>query len=362
MSSKDNGDTLVRMMITTGIDSKLWYRSRNNVARYLLGLAHFMRNETLIKFINEGNYPNLRLSFEPYISHIGHLGIEQSLLAKKLNVSKQACYQTLKDIELAGYIYRETSQQDARAKQLMLTEQGRQLLADGLKNMQRLEKKLLNIIGDAALSELFISLKTLSKQLDIVELPVIEPTSESAHFCHYLFRFSDHINLMLLNDLQSKGHKKLKISHGHILSLIDSHGVAIDHLVKANNISKQSVSAIAKDLIKLGYVNRKQSETDARQFLLLLTKKGEQLINDAVKAIEEFEKQYQKLLGKAQFQSFYQQLKNLYDALKLEQDEVKLILSKNIDELSEQLIRQLGANKAKQLANQLLQQTTINAG
>lgn len=348
-------------MITTGIDTKLWYRSRNNAARYLLGLAHFMRNETLIKFINEGNYPNLRLSFEPYISHIGHEGIEQSLLAKKLNVSKQACYQTLKDIEQAGYICRETSQLDARAKQLMLTEQGRQLLADGLKNMQRLEKKLINIIGSKALNELFLSLKTLSKQLSIVELPNSELTSESAHFYHYLFRFSDHLSLMLLNDLQAKGYNELKVSHGHILSLIDSHGVAIDHLVKANNISKQSVSAIAKDLIKLGYVNRKQSETDARQFLLLLTEKGEQLIADAVKTIEEFEKQYQKLLGKAQFQNFYQQLKSIYEALRLEQDEIKLTLSKNIVELSEQLIRQLGADKAEQLAKQLLKQATTNA-
>ena len=74
---------------------------------------------------------------------LGPDGTRITVLAERIDVSKQAIAKLVDDIEEYGYVKREPDLADSRAKMVKLTAAGRRLLGDGEKIKQKIETQAL---------------------------------------------------------------------------------------------------------------------------------------------------------------------------------------------------------------------------
>ena len=96
-------------------------RYRHNFSRHLLGVARYLQASMMDTLQEECGHANLRLGFAPYITLIGEGEKRLTDLAEILGVSRQACNQTAKQVEAAGYIERRAHPTDRRARRLALS-------------------------------------------------------------------------------------------------------------------------------------------------------------------------------------------------------------------------------------------------
>lgn len=98
--------------------------------------------------------PRMRRSHTSLLPHIDLAGTRITDLADRLGVSKQAASQLVDDLEAAGVLAREPDPDDARARRVVFTAQGRQGLLEGLALLRDMEAELAASIGDESMAEL----------------------------------------------------------------------------------------------------------------------------------------------------------------------------------------------------------------
>ena len=81
-----------------------WQRYRANLPRHLMGIARHLQSEVMQTLTQRRGHTGLRLGFEPFMTLIGQHGARITDLADWLGISKQACNQTINQIEQAGYV------------------------------------------------------------------------------------------------------------------------------------------------------------------------------------------------------------------------------------------------------------------
>ena len=112
-----------------------------------MGVTRYLESQVMERLANEHGFDNLRLYYEPYISLLSADGARLTDLARTLGVSRQAANQTANQIEAAGYIERAPDPGDGRAKRIILTSRGAELLRVGLVVAARLELEFTRIAG-----------------------------------------------------------------------------------------------------------------------------------------------------------------------------------------------------------------------
>ena len=80
----------------------------------------------------------------------------------------------------------------------------------------------------------------------------------------------------IVQQLKKDGYEDLAPTHGEILyAVLTTPGLSMKELGELIHRDKSTITALTKKLENLGYVQRKQSNEDSRQWQVFPTKKGE---------------------------------------------------------------------------------------
>jgi DNA-binding MarR family transcriptional regulator len=336
------------------IDTALvWNRYRHNFSRHLLGVARDVQTRMMSTLQQECGHADLRLGFSPYITLLGEGNKRLSELADVLGISRQACNQSVKQVEAAGYITRTADPVDGRAKQLTLSLRGKQLRSDGIHIVAQMDQQFASIVGDEKVADASKSLGKIYQQLSLGLSSKYTPVANTVMGA-LLPRLSDYILHRLMELTRSKGHPGLKLSFAHVLTLIGTDGGRIQQMAATHDVSKQAISAIATELEELGYLQRQPDPMDARQIVLRFTDRGQDLIADSVSSVDQLEAEFAAIIGKAALKRMTATMHELYRGLHLEQDIFEHRGTVDISLLARQLQQQLGKRNSQALARLLL--------
>lgn len=331
-----------------------WENYRDNFSRHLISVARHLQLSTMHMLMQDCGHSELRLSFAPYITLIGEQGRRLSELADTLTISRQACNQTVRQLEQAGYVRSVVDSQDRRARQLQLTPNGQRLRRDGVRILRKLDARFAAIIGAPAADEAARNLGRLYSALSLNAGAANEPAFPYTGIGGLLPRLSDYSVHRLMQLTRARGHPQLKLSHGQVLTLIGPGGGRIQQIASIQDVSKQAISAIATELEALGYLQRETDAADARQVVLHFTPHGDQLIADSVASVADLKAEFAAIIGDTALHSLSASLHTLYHGLHLERDIFDYASHSDIGQLADQLKRQLGDEASQTLARLLL--------
>ena len=330
-----------------------WQKYRCNLPRHLIGLARYMQSRLMHSLIEERGYGDLRLHYEPCMTLVGKYGMRLSRLADALAISRQATSQVVNQIEKAGYLQRRADPEDGRARHVVVTARGKQLLADGADLLGGVQQEFAGIVGEDAL-DLFN--RRLGQLYRALGFQVPEIATGGAAFGWLLPRISDKLMRELMELTRNRGHPGLKMSYGQVLTLMTPEGGRIQEMARINEVSKQAISAIAGELEGLGYLSRHADPADARQVILGFTAAGVRLLEDSIAANAALDQRFAKALGRRGLAQIKQSAEALYQALSLE-TEFFGHGGEAIDDLAEDLVKSLGNRNARLLAQHIIEAT-----
>ncbi len=326
----------------------------DNFPRYLLGVSRYLQTETMNRLQQDCGHGNLRLAFAAYITLVGQKGKRLTDLAQVLGISRQACNQAANQIEAAGYLARTADPDDGRAKQLILTAQGLQLRDDGIRVITSLDDEFARIAGNKAIADASKTLGKIHLRLALGLTTDDTIKLRRASLGTLLPSLSAYVLQRLMELTQAKGHPGLKLSFGQVLTLIGPGGGRIQQMAAVQDVSKQAISAIATELVELGYLQRDPDPADARQVVLQFTDSGRELIINSVASVAELEAEFSAVVGDAAIKRLQTTFRTLYRALHLEQEIFENAGPVDIRLLARQLQQQLGSEGSRALARLLL--------
>jgi DNA-binding MarR family transcriptional regulator len=146
----------------------------------LFKAARLLDEQALARAARESGRPPLRRAHTSLLPHVDLGGTRITDLAQRLGVSKQATSQLVDDLEALGVMARMPDEQDARARRVVFTEQGRRDLMQGLALLQRMERELGQAIGEAHMTGLRQALLAILATLAAGESAVSPPQGEPA--------------------------------------------------------------------------------------------------------------------------------------------------------------------------------------
>jgi DNA-binding MarR family transcriptional regulator len=96
------------------------------------------------------------------IGHLDREGTPQSLLAQRLNMTKQAVQQFVDDLAVDGVVERHENARDRRSKIVRFTRKGLRTLADANEVKQAIELRYAAVLGARRFAEFMATLEKLS--------------------------------------------------------------------------------------------------------------------------------------------------------------------------------------------------------
>lgn len=333
----------------------------------LLVLDHFVQKSSLEKLSKTPGYEKLSLAYEGYISLLAERSYAPGELAASLGVSKQLCSKVLRELQQQGFIERRKNPSDSRSSLISLSEKGQRLLQDGMDATAALHEAFAEQLGIESLQALMEILEKTCRKLAIEtpNYPVVASRArEVAHgWLSKMHALLSGINIFCRHrisaSLQQAGYPGLRSGLGQVMGVISREGRKIQYIASIIGVSKQSVAATANELEALGYVHREKDPVDARQIILRLSESGQALLRKATAEVHSLEASIEASLDPQEFQQLRHATAQLYGVIAQHYDPVS-VLPKRIQQLSKQLIEELGVTGARALAQQLLVKTRGN--
>jgi DNA-binding MarR family transcriptional regulator len=342
-----------------GAAGALWSRYRDNTARHLMGIARDVQHRAMQQLQAAEGYEGLRPSLGPLISLVADGPRALGDLARALAISAQACGQLVDVGETGGYLARRENPEDRRTRRVALTPRGERLVARGATILRRIEAEDQDRIGGTRHGALADAVAALHRAWT-ADAPTPGAFPASTHpSLGPLPLLSVHIQKRLMAASSARGHAGLKLSHAQVLPLIGATGARIGTLARVQGLSRQAVSATARDLERLGYVARNGLEDDRRAVLLQLTPAGEALIRDSVDALDVLDDEIRAAIGARRARALAEGARTLYQARGLEReifdaDAVERASGVgpvgSVEILAEQLHRRLDRSERERLA------------
>jgi DNA-binding MarR family transcriptional regulator len=101
----------------------------------------------------------------------------------------------------------------------------------------------------------------------------------------------------LHEELARQGHADARPAHGFVLQAIGPAGVTASELGRRLGVSKQAAGKTVDRLVRLAYVERAASESDARAKVVRLTPLGLDLLNRSAAIFDELRSEWVRTLG-----------------------------------------------------------------
>ena len=121
---------------------------------HILETAARLFNERALRAVHDAGYSEVRETWLALIRHLEPEGVRSSVLADRLNRSRQAAGQLVSDLERLGYLERVPDPTDGRAKLVRMTVRGEGARRAGIEASKRLERALACELGQASMSSL----------------------------------------------------------------------------------------------------------------------------------------------------------------------------------------------------------------
>lgn len=297
-----------------------WNRYRDNAARHLIGIARDLEVRVMARLVDERGYDDLRPSFGPFLSLVALEARPLTAIARQLAISKQACSQLANLAERAGYVTREVAPEDRRARVVTLSPRGHALVADAVEIIRETESEYARLVGDGDYERFTTALAALFAGLGLPTHEEAARTRDAGRSIGVLPLIAVRVQQDLMNETTRRGHAGLKMSHAQVLPLIGPDGARVSALSRVQGVSRQAISATARDLEALGYIERAPDESDGRGVVLRLTPRGTHLIRDSVRALDALETICLDILGQAAIDELRRIARALYRALHLEEE------------------------------------------
>ena len=135
-------------------------RSGANLALLLLGNYRAMVDSALSELADRG-FDDVRPIHEFAMRAIDAGADTASDLGRRMSVTKQAASKTIAALLERGYVVRRSDPNDARRKQIVVTERGHRLMAEGEAIFDDIREDLRSRLGDRGLAALERSLTTM---------------------------------------------------------------------------------------------------------------------------------------------------------------------------------------------------------
>ncbi len=341
--------------------------NRLSLVGQLMAITHFVQRRTMDELSASQSYQSLSLTYVGYITLLAERNYSPGELATKLGISKQACSKTIGELEKAGFLKRQKNPDDSRSSILSLDKKGLQLVSDGMKCTLKIQQQFANKVGANQLQQLVYDLEQLCRGFNLhipsyqsLQIVLGKPLQgDPARLNLLLPNLSSFFYDSMIASLAAKGFEGLKPNFSQVLSLINSDGGRIQYIATTVGVSKQAIAMIALELEQLGYISKEPDPTDKRQIILQLTARGKELMNESIAGIDALETRIKDILGAQQFQQLEEVINTLCFDVAMDSSSATVSAAK-IQQLSQDLLLELGPNGARQLAKQILQITESN--
>ncbi|WP_101757482.1 MarR family winged helix-turn-helix transcriptional regulator [Oceanicoccus sp. KOV_DT_Chl] len=140
------------------------YLYRSNGARLLDNVSEDFHRRLRDKLLTKG-YPGLRLSFAAILGHMSFSGTRLIDIAEFNGMTKQAISQIANEIESLGYIKRIPDPHDGRAKNVVFTELGIEMIQASIDAVNEVTEEYAALIGHEKMQQLDSILSELSDKL-----------------------------------------------------------------------------------------------------------------------------------------------------------------------------------------------------
>ena len=269
------------------------------------------------RLTEELGYEGLRPSLGPFLSLVWTEPRPLSELAEQLGVSKQACSQSARLAERLGYLERVVGSED-RTQRVRLTQRGRDLVDAAVRMIAEAEADYAGRIGGERLNRFVSASSTLFFDLGIQEQTDPTLSASARRSLGVLPLLAVYIEEALRSATRSRGHAELKLSHARIFALIGRGGARISEMARAQGVSRQAISATARDLESLGYVRRESEASDARGVRVCVSDRGDALMRDAMDALGELEGTFRGILGRRRLADWMSTAERLHRSIEFE--------------------------------------------
>jgi DNA-binding MarR family transcriptional regulator len=342
-------------------------RYRNNAARHLTGIARDLQFRLRHRLGSEHGFHDLRPSLGPFLSLVWTGGRPITALAEQLGITKQACSQLANLAERAGYLEREPDPEDRRSKLVRLSPRGLRLVERAVEIISETDADYAALVGPVAYGRFTAALASLYAGLHVPTHSDPALIATARQTVGTLPLIAEKVQQDLMHATAARGHAGLKMSHSQILPFLGPAGAKMNELARIQRVTRQTISATARDLESLGYVLGGPDPDDGRAVVLQLTERGTHLIRDSIEALGDLEASIREILGVRGLEQLQEVAQDLYTALGIEDDlfegsaarrrdpsgiqtQPSRKRSSDIERLATELRGELGSRDARRLA------------
>jgi DNA-binding MarR family transcriptional regulator len=296
---------------------RLFDRYSQNLCRNIIALAEVVQRKLMDVCRDEG-FAGLKLSYGQVIPLIEPQGTRIIDIARGSGISKQAIGQIANDLEQHGYIVRGDDEADKRAKKLLLTARGIELVRAAGAALGDIEAQARAVLGEEQWQSMMRASTTL---FDGMQLSA--PKAGQFVGSHGRVRvnlatlfpaLAVHVEQRLMSLLIDSGFGELKRSFSQVLAYLPRGGIRINDLAELHGVSKQAISQIVAAIEEQGLVHLVEDDADKRAKRILLTARGEDLLVESVQAMSVVENEIGAVLGADVFALWCEHVNQLYRA------------------------------------------------
>lgn len=282
--------------------AQCWELHRDNSLRHIVFIARHIEAEVMNELTKLG-YPRLSMHYAQPMSILAVSPLRPGQLAAQMGISKQHCVQTLKPLYRDGFISEHADPADRRAKLVALTEMGRGMVEEALRQLGEIHRSYGSIAD-----ELGQHMATL--------LGFSEHQAPQNHWLTTLAGlYSRRLQERLLQLCAQRGHGDIQLSYLPVLINTDLDGSTVGELAKLMDVTGQAVSRIARELQQLGYNELRSDRSDQRARRLFHSPKGLNFVRDFVAAQDNLMLEEQQQLGKTELKRFHQRCQSFAQSL-----------------------------------------------
>jgi DNA-binding MarR family transcriptional regulator len=142
--------------ITTG-------RERPTNLAVLMREAFVALNDVVLARLAERGHGDVRAAHGAVFQYLDERGTTVSVLAERAQITKQAMAELVHYLEARGYVIRKPDPEDRRAKLVLPTERGREVIAIAQDLVPQLEDRIMSVLGAERVENLRADLDTIRR-------------------------------------------------------------------------------------------------------------------------------------------------------------------------------------------------------
>ncbi|MET0595841.1 MAG: MarR family transcriptional regulator [Polyangiaceae bacterium] len=148
-------------MATARYLAELESKKKGSTAQLLFKAARLVNERAVARIREETGQTAIRATHTALLPHLDFAGVRLTDLALRLEISKQATFQLVEEMEALGLVERQGDPNDGRAKLIRFSKKGERALLHGLDVLGEIERELARAVGARRFVELHRALSSL---------------------------------------------------------------------------------------------------------------------------------------------------------------------------------------------------------